>query len=210
MNHTPERVQEFGQESAVAAGPQEPVGRGAAPGPIRGDRAWAGREYVPDDPRRKSPVLASMLSAMPGLGQIYVGYYQQGFVNVLVVGSIIALLSGGVVRPLEPLLGIFLAFFWLYNVVDAGRRASFYNNTLAGLTRIDVPQDFSMPKGRGTLTGGAALVIFGLILFGHTMYRLSLDWLEQWWPMAIVGLGAYLVYQAVMSRRAAQNPAANQ
>ena len=154
-------------------------------------------------------MLASMLSAMPGLGQVYVGYYQQGFINVLVVGSIIALLSEGAVRQLEPLFGIFLAFFWLYNVVDAGRRASFYNNTLAGLTRVDVPQDFSMPKGRGTLAGGAVLVIFGLILFGHTMYSLSLDWLEQWWPIAIIGLGAYLIYQSVMSRRAAESPAAD-
>jgi hypothetical protein len=208
MNHTSERVQEFGQESAAAAGPQEPVGRAVAPGPSRGDRAWAGREYLLDDPRRKSPVLASMLSAMPGLGQIYVGYYQQGFINVLVAGTLIALLSHGV-DQLEPLLGIFLAFFWLYNVVDAGRRASFYNNTLAGLTRVDVPADFSMPKGRGTLAGGAALVIFGLILFGHTMYGLSLDWLERWWPMAIIGLGAYLIYQAVASRRAAESPAAD-
>lgn len=209
MNHTPEHVQEFSQESAAGARPQEPVGRGAAPGPARGDRALAGREYFLDDPRRKSPILASLLSAMPGLGQIYVGYYQQGFINVLVVGSIIALLSRRVVWQLEPLLGIFLAFFWLYNVVDAGRRASFYNNTLAGLTRVDIPEDFSMPKGRGTLAGGAALVVFGLILFGHTMYRLSLDWLEQWWPMAIIGLGAYLVYQALVARRAGQNPAAD-
>jgi TM2 domain-containing membrane protein YozV len=209
MNHTPEHVQEFSQESAAGARPQEPVGRGAAPEPARGDRAFAGRDYFLDDPRRKSPILASLLSAMPGLGQIYVGYYQQGFINVLVVGSIIALLHWGVVRALEPLLGIFLAFFWLYNVVDAGRRASFYNNTLAGLTRVDIPEDFSMPKGRGTLAGGAALVVFGLILFGHTMYRLSLDWLEQWWPMVIIGLGAYLIYQAVMARRAAQNPAAD-
>jgi len=210
MNQTQEHPQEFSQEPPANVRAQEPVGRGAPPGAARGDRAWAERQYVLDDPRRKSPVLASMLSAMPGLGQIYVGYYQQGFINVLVVGSIIAMLHQGVIRPLEPLLGIFLAFFWLYNVVDAGRRASFYNNTLAGLTRVDVPEDFSMPKGRGTLVGGAALVIFGLILFGHTMYNLSLAWLEQWWPIAIVGLGAYLIYQAFASRRAGQDAAANQ
>jgi hypothetical protein len=209
MNQTQEYGQESSGEPAAGVKPQEPVGRGGAAGTVRGDRAWAGREYLLEDPRRKSPVLASILSSMPGLGQVYVGYYQQGFINVLVVGSIIAMLHRRVVWQLEPLLGIFLAFFWLYNIVDAGRRASFYNNTLAGLTRVDVPEDFSMPKGRGTLVGGAALVIFGLILFGHTMYNLSLAWLEQWWPMAIVGLGAYLLYQAIASRRAGQDTAAN-
>ena len=209
MNQTQEYSQESSGEPGAGGKPQEPVARGGVAGPGRGDRAWAERQYIPDDSRRKSPVLASMLSAMPGLGQVYVGYYQQGFINVLVAGSIIVLLHQHVIPHLEPLLGIFLAFFWLYNIVDAGRRASFYNNTLAGLTRVDVPEDFSMPKGRGTLAGGAALVIFGLILFGHTMYNLSLAWLEQWWPMAIVGLGAYLLYQAFASRRAGQNATAN-
>jgi TM2 domain-containing membrane protein YozV len=209
MNQTQEYGQESSGEPAGGVRPQEPVGRGGAAGSVRGDRAWAERQYIPDDSRRKSPVLASILSSMPGLGQVYVGYYQQGFINALVVGVIIVLLAESVVPPLHPLLGLFLAFFWLYNIVDAGRRASFYNNTLAGLTRVDVPEDFSMPKGRGTLAGGAALVIFGLILFGHTMYNLSLAWLEQWWPMAIVGLGAYLLYQAIASRRTEQNAALN-
>ena len=42
------------------------------------------------------------------------GHYHQGFVNVLVIGSLIAMLADGVGR-LEPLVGIFLAFYWLYN-----------------------------------------------------------------------------------------------
>ena len=182
-----------------------PIQAGQAPRPP----VATGRRDFFDDPRRKSPVLALVLSLMPGLGQVYIGYYQQGFTNVLVAASIIAVLNSNLAGGAEPLFGIFLAFFWLYNVVDAGRRASFYNNTLAGLTRVDVPQDFSMPKGRGTFAGGAVLVIFGLILFGHTMYSLSLDWLEQWWPVAIIGLGAYLIYLSVMSRRAAESPAAD-
>ena len=47
---------------------------------------------------RKSPLVATLLSCMPGLGQIYVGYYQQGFINMLVVASTIAILSSGVMR----------------------------------------------------------------------------------------------------------------
>ena len=64
-------------------------------------------------------------------------------------------------------------------------------------------------EARLLLLATAVLVVFGLILFGHTMYNLSLAWLDQWWPMAIVILGAYLIYQAVMARRAAQDAAAN-
>ena len=84
------------------------------------------------DPRIKSPVIAGALSAMPGLGQVYVGYYQRGFVHIFVVAGIIALLAADVLGPLIPLAGLFLGFFWLYNMIDAGRRAALYNQALSG------------------------------------------------------------------------------
>ena len=68
----------------------------------------------------------------------YVGYYQRGFINVIVVGALIALLTRGL-GPLTPLAALFLAFFWLYNIVDAGRRALLYNEALAGRTGIELP-----------------------------------------------------------------------
>ena len=72
------------------------------------------------NPMRKSPALAAWLSLMPGLGQIYVGYYKAGFITILVVVSIIMLLarSGDSVGPF---LGSFLAFFWVFNMIDAHR-----------------------------------------------------------------------------------------
>jgi TM2 domain-containing membrane protein YozV len=74
---------------------------------------------ITGDPRRKSPVLAMFLSAMPGLGQIYVGYYRQGFTNALVIGTIMTLLEPAP-NDVVPLMALFMAFFWLYNIVDAG------------------------------------------------------------------------------------------
>ena len=76
------------------------------------------------DPRLKSPLLAMLLSCMPGLGQVYIGYYQRGFIHILVAASLIAFLSAsGHMNPLIPMASFFLAFFWLYNIVDAGRRS---------------------------------------------------------------------------------------
>ena len=100
--------------------------------------AGATRRDFYDDPRRKSPMLALVLSAMPGLGQVYVGYYQQGFTNALIIAGLIAMLNmnmGGA----EPFFGLFLAFYWLYNVVDAWRRAVFYNNALPASARPRCP-----------------------------------------------------------------------
>jgi len=157
------------------------------------------------DPRSKSPALAACLSMMPGLGQVYVGFYQRGFIHALVVAGIITLLASGVVITLAPLLGIFLAFFWLYNVIDAARRATLYNQVLAGNPTIDMPEDFKMPSTGGSIFGGACLIAFGLILLLHTRFDMSLEWTEDWWPAALMIFGGYLLFRAIQDRQAKQS-----
>ncbi len=148
-----------------------------------------------NDPRRKRPLGAAILSIVPGLGQVYVGYYKQGFTNAITVALLISFITLQIV-PLIPLAGIFLGFFWLYNIVDAGRRASLYNQALAGGGDIDLPDDFEAPSLGGSLAGGAALILIGLVLLSNTAFGASLEWLESWWPVALIGFGAYLVYKA--------------
>ncbi|MCP4204003.1 MAG: hypothetical protein GY769_18955 [bacterium] len=152
------------------------------------------------DSRRKSPSRATWLSLMPGLGQVYLGYYQRGFLNAIVAAIVISLLASESLGPLTPLAGIFLAFFWLYNMIDAGRRATLYNHALAGGTEIELPDDFQVPGFRGTIAGGATLVVLGLVLLGHTRFGLSLDWIEQWWPLAVVAFGAFLAYRGIQEK----------
>lgn len=160
------------------------------------------------DPRRKTPFLASVLSIMPGLGQVYVGYYQRGFVHASVVASLIAILvaaasnSQSAVVPLLPMLGLFLAFFWLYNIVDAGRRAALYNHALAGGGEIEMPKDFQSLSIGGSLFGGICIAAVGLILLMRTRFKFSLAWVEEWWPAALIIFGGYLVYKAIEERKA--------
>ena len=155
--------------------------------------AWQGKGYF-DDPRQKSAAVAALLSILPGLGQVYIGYYQQGFVNVIVVAGLIALLASGMGTGLTILAAFFLAFFWLYNMIDAARRATLYNQMLAGLGPTQLPEDVQSPSARGSLVGGMILIGLGLLLFAHTRFNYSLDWLEDWWPLALVLAGAYLIY----------------
>jgi len=164
---------------------------------VQSGQQWAAPKY--QDPRRKSPLLATVLSACPGLGQVYVGYYAQGFTNILVVISLIALLNIGV-EDLQPAVGFFLAFYWLYNLVDAARRASFYNQALAGLDSTTLPDEMSLPDTKGSLLGGILLVAFGAIAFAHTQFGISAEWVRDWWPLALVGIGGYLIYRATGSR----------
>ena len=184
-----------GREESTApghAGPQ--AGPQAPPAPVYGR-----------DPRSKSPALAAVLSLMPGLGQVYVGYYQRGFVHVLVFAGIITLLASDALNVLTPLFGLFLPFFCLYNIIDAARRASLYNEALAGRPSIDLPQDFKMPGLQGTFVGGFVLIVVGFILLLNTRFGVSLDWLEEWWPAAPILFGAYLLFRAIQDRRASES-----
>jgi hypothetical protein len=156
---------------------------------------------VGDDPLRRSPFLATILSFMPGVGQIYVGYYQLGFVHAIVFAGILALLASGDLGPLIPLLSVFLGFFWLYNVVDAGRRATLVNEALAGRGRFELPEDFTAPGLRGTVLGGSILVGVGLLILFRTLFGVSLAWIEDWWPIAIIAFGGYLIFKARLDAR---------
>jgi hypothetical protein len=161
--------------------------------------------------RRKSPVLAAILSLLPGLGQVYVGYYIRGFINIVVVASTIMLLANGARVAVEggdfqqhltvaPLIGFFMVFYWFYNMIDAWRIASFYNEALLGASAGDLKREMTLPSGGGSLIGGIFLVAVGLMLFLNTMFDMPLGWIRDWWPLAPVGFGVYLIVQAVKER----------
>jgi hypothetical protein len=205
---------ETGSASAETQGTRQQTPFAPQPAPGATQAAWMQPVAGLSDPRRKSPALACILSAMPGLGQVYVGYYTRGFVHAITVGSIIAVLNmtegadnaaSEALRspgplPFTPLLGIFLAFFWLYNIIDAGRRAALYNYALAGMAGVEIPEDFTKSTIGGSLVGGAVLVVAGVIALSHTLLGLSLDWLTYWWPAAPVAFGIYLIAKAVSEK----------
>ncbi len=174
---------------------------GARPFPAR-ETTWQRKPIYTEDPRFKSPMLAAFLSLVPGLGQVYVGYYRQGFINIIVIGTLISMLAPGprFHWPLTPLLVFFLVFYWLYNLVDAARRASFYNQALSGIAMTELPHEFRMPESHGSLAGGILLILAGLVIASKTVLGYSLDWLQHWWPLAPILFGAYLVYQSLRER----------
>ena len=153
------------------------------------------------DPRSKSPVCAAVLSLMPGLGQVYIGYYQRGFIHLLVIAGTISVLASADLGGVTPLFALFMAFFWLYNIIDAARRAALYNEALSGRTAFELPQDFKMPGLQGSILGGSILIIVGFGLLLNTRFGVSLAWVEEWWPVAPMLFGAYLLVRALQERR---------
>jgi hypothetical protein len=195
MNTTEER-EEYRDQDPPPPPPASPA-QGAAP--------HVAPTYPADTRRRrgfpyKSPVLATFLSFFPGLGQVYIGYYQRGFTHAVIVAATITALAGGL-GELTPLFGFLLAFFWIYNIIDAGRRALLYNQAVDGGSSIEMPRDMKLGRG-GSMVGGVLLVVIGVILLMYTRFDvyIPLRWLEDWWPLGAVGLGAYLIYKSITNR----------
>lgn len=174
------------------AAPPEPVG------PVGKPRAGARWQQArqPFDPREKSPRLAAVLSVVPGLGQIYIGYYQRGFTFA---ASMLLLGMGAATAPedIGPIFGFSMFFLWLFNLVDAGRMAALYNHAVAGSDQVEFPDDFAMPGLGGSVVGGVLLLLFGLIALSNTAMGFSLDWLEYYWPVMPIGLGLYLLVKGM-------------
>ena len=140
----------------------------------------------------KSSALATWLSLFPGLGQAYVGYYQLGFSYAMIMALTILTLSHNV---LAPLFGPLLAFFWIFNLIDANRRANNFNRILEGLESTDTPPDFDLPSMKGNMPVGVILVIAGILILLDLNFDVSLDWIENWWPVGLIGLGGWLVFK---------------
>ena len=198
--------------AAMPAAPAPPVAPAppAAPAPPvavhAGHAPYAAPAGSAAGRQRKSPVLAGLLSLMPGAGQIYVGYYKLGFIHNIIFGTNIAFLAAGGAQfsPLLPAASIFLAFFVIYNIVDASRRATCYNLALDGVEGIELPSlnDASLPlqNMRGSVGGGVILTAVGAILLSNTLLGIPLDWLAAWWPVAPLGLGIHLLAKGLKER----------
>lgn len=163
--------------------------------------------YYPD-PRAKSPITATVLSLMPGLGQVYLGYTQLGFIHAATAAIFIALMSSNQLGRLEPFFGVSMTFFFLYNLVDAHRRALLLNERLAQVAQVEsplLPDGFGSVSFGGRLGAGVLLIVGGVLSLLHLRFGVSLAWLADWWPLGLVGFGVYLVVRTLQERAASPN-----
>jgi hypothetical protein len=190
--------------------------RGSGMGTPPNDPGWRPAQRAPEIPprpfpnawelrsQRKMPLIAGLLSFFPGLGQIYVGYYLRGFIHCIIVATLIGILSTAGGDAPKPMFGFFMAFFWLYNVIDAARLASLYNEALTGTDPAKRPVP-ALPR-QGGAAAGVLLIIAGIIFFTNTLGGVSLEWIEDWWPALPLGLGVYLVLATVRDKSRKETP----
>lgn len=138
----------------------------------------------------KNPWAAAGLSFFfPGLGQVYNGQIQKGFLFFIAfVGCIYGVVE---INPLPFAFGI--PFVYLFNIVDAFRSGSLLAARAAGREAVeDVVAE--------SPAWGLCLIVLGAILLLHNLGWLSLAWIARWWPLVLIVAGAWFVKDSLRRR----------
>ena len=138
-----------------------------------------------------SPGLAFLLGMIPGVGAIYNGQYAKGLVHVIILGLMISILSSGATRGLEPLIGLMLSAFWFYMAFEA------YHTARKRREGHPVDEFSSLVPLRGGSKFPVApvlLIALGVLFLLHNLDILELRRVMRYWPVALIVLGAYMLY----------------
>ena len=147
---------------------------------------------------RKNPFLAALLSAFPGLGNIYNGLYMRGVTFFLIIISLAGIADRG-----HDIWGFVVAFFWLFSVIDAYRQATLINYGYAqDLGLVDLPRH---PRAsQGGLLAGVLLALIGLFAALDRYTIIRLEWIVNLWPFVLIVAGAWMIWASLRDRRRAE------
>jgi TM2 domain-containing membrane protein YozV len=145
-----------------------------------------------------SPGLAAVLSVFfPfGVAQVYNGQYAKGLAHMLVFTGLVWGASeshGG----FEPLFGLSIAFFYVYQIIDAVRSAR------ALQLGQPAPDPFGLSRALTTgpvntarvPIGALILIVLGVLFLLSTMGWMHFFWVGRLWPVILIVLGVWLFIQ---------------
>ena len=186
---------------------------GAAPAAgFVGPQAGYTPVVVPVAPMRAAgsgpnPAVAGILAGFfPfGVGAVYCSQYAKGLAHLLIFGLLI--FGADHAGSWDALFGIGIAFFYVYQIIDAVRTAKALQEGQPAPDPFGLAQAFSLgEKYEPTNIPVVAIVLIGLgVLFLlHTMniWQFGMDRL---WPLLLIGLGGWMFakqFGLVASRRA--------
>ncbi len=149
------------------------------------------------NPRAKSVATAAILSILPGLGHVYLGLYNRGFIFFAVHALCITTVAEG----RSPLPFALLIPFWFFFVmVDAMRQAKLINETGRGESDLRIGSSWKLD---GSLTAGVFLILVGLFFTLNRYFDIDLTFLLDNWPLLLIAIGAWQVFGYMKARQQA-------
>src|SRR5450759_1562860 len=185
-------------EGTVYCAEHVPIAAGAAPG-TAGYSPYTAPVGTPPPPvldAGASPGLAFLLGLIPGVGAIYNGQYVKGLVHVIILGVLISIVNSDSAGGFEPLFGMLIGVWVFYMAFEA------YHTARKRRLGEQLDEFSSLVPLRGTRShrfpaGPVFLIAIGVLFLLNTMDILRFGALIRYWPVALIALGAYLLYERI-------------
>jgi len=137
------------------------------------------------------PARAALCAIVPGIGAVY----NREYIKAVIHFSIFAGLT-----IISEAVGVFslAAFaFYVFTIIDAYRSAE----AIARGTASESLMRNEETNGLNLLLWGGLLIAMGVLFLLDNLGAIRLRDAIEFWPMILIGLGAYLVISQIMSRR---------
>ncbi len=141
-----------------------------------------------------SPGLAFLLGFIPGVGAIYNGQYVKGFIHVVIFGVLIAIVNDDQMSGnMQPLFGMMIAVWIFYMAFEAYHTAKRrqlgqpVDEFSSIVPRAGHPARFPLAP--------TVLIAVGVLFLLHNLNILRIGELIRYWPVALICLGAYMLYE---------------
>jgi hypothetical protein len=144
-----------------------------------------------------NPAVAGILAGFfPfGVGAVYCSQYAKGLAHLLIFVMLVVGANQG--SPWDAICGISLAFFIVYQIIDAVRTARALQAGQPAPDPLGLGQTFSMGDRSETTkvpVGAVVLIGLGVLFLLHTMGVWQFGF-ERFWPLIIVFLGVWMFYR---------------
>ncbi len=142
-----------------------------------------------------SPGLAFLLGLIPGVGAIYNAQYVKGLIHVVVLGGLISIISSDASEGVKPLFGLMIGAWVFYMAFEA------YHTAKKRQLGLPVDEFSSLVPLRGHPSqfpvAPAVLIAVGLLFLLNNMEIIHFSQIIRYWPVALIALGAYMLYERV-------------
>lgn len=155
-----------------------------------------GMKVPPGSSSGPHPAVAGILGAIPfGIGAVYNGQYAKGLAHLFIFVMLIYGANHG--GNWDWLFGIGIAFFVVYQIIDAVRTAKALQMGQPAPDPLGLAQTFGAGERFDTSkvpVGAVVLIGLGVLFLLHTMgvWEFGLD---RFWPLTIVFVGAWMFYR---------------
>jgi hypothetical protein len=144
-----------------------------------------------------NPAVAGILAGFfPfGVGAVYCSQYAKGLAHLVMF--VLLIFGANHAGNWGWLFGIGIAFFYVYQIIDAVRTAHALQAGLPAPDPLGLGQSFSMGEkfDSGKVPVGAVILIgLGVLFLLHTMGIME-NGFERFWPLILIVLGAWMFYR---------------